>query len=174
MIFEHIPYSPEKDLLFAMDMFMTRMQPEDWVIFRDHDTSFCGNDWYLRIEAAIEDKGETGIYTGWTNRINCEWQLDKEAPDTDDFYRHWDYDFFREEKGTIDRTGEEQMFSGFLMVIQKQQWERIYSYLTKKLLGMDNEIHVACLELGLKIFQADVYLYHRYRWGYQEDKAHLK
>ena len=173
-MFEHVPYDQDKRMLDAMQAFMDRMRINDWVIFRDHDTCFCGNDWFTRIWDAVQEKGNDGIYTGWTNRVNCEWQVDEDSPESDDFYEHWDYDFFREPKRLIDRTDEEQMFSGFLMVIQKQQWKKIYPYLRSQLLGMDNEIHGACLDLGLRIYQVDVYLYHRYRWGIKQDKHHLK
>jgi len=174
MIFEHVAYHPDKDLLQAMDNFMRRMRKHDWVAFRDHDTMFCNNDWWTRIRNAIQQKESSGIYTGWTNRVNCEWQVDQESPNEDNFQEHWDYDFFRKEKKLIDRTDEEQVFSGFLMVIQKAQWLKIRPFLKSKMLGMDNEIHHACRELGLRIYQADIYLYHRYRWGVKEDKYHLK
>ena len=175
-LFENTPYSREKDMLRVMHSFMMRMKIKfnDWVIFRDHDTMFCSNDWFVKIEDAIQEKGDSGIYTCWTNRVNCDWQVDFKSPDTDDMWQHWDHAMFREEQEIIDRTGEEQMFSGMLMVIQKKQWLKIYPKLTKKLLGMDNEIHKACLDLGLKIWQIDLYIYHRYRWGIKGDKSHLR
>ena len=173
MIFEHVAYDRDKNLLHAMNSFMNRMWVDDWVVFRDHDTLFCGNDWWPRIEDAIEEKGNTGIYTGWCNRVNCEWQVDQDSPRNDDLQDHWDYDFFREPRKIIDRTDYEQVFSGFLMVIQKQQWLRIAPLLKSTLLGMDNEIHHACRELGLRLYQIDLYLYHRYRWGVKADNSHL-
>ena len=162
-------------MLYRMDEFMRMLEMDnDWVIFRDHDTIFCGNDWYTKIAEAIEVKGDSGIYTCWTNRVNCEWQVDPDSPIDDNMWNHWDHSFFREPKGLIDRTDEEQMFSGMLMVIQKKQWLKIFPLLKRKLLGMDNEIHQACLKLGYKIWQIDLYIYHRYRWGVKNDKHHLK
>ena len=172
MIFEHTPFSESRDMLSAIDEFMDRMKSYDWVILRDHDVLFCQNDWYVKVGKVIDTYGQGAIYTCWTNRVKCKWQVD-DTWKADDLQDHWDHDIYRKEVGVIDRTDEDP-WSGFLMVISKKQWLKMRKFLTRKLLGLDNEIHEAAVQLGMKIIQIDMYVYHRYRFGIEGDKSHLK
>ena len=65
------PTSLTKDLAYAYNEVMNRVNDDDWVCFLDHDAMFTTYDWYLQIEQAIKQNTDKdiGAYTCYTNRI---------------------------------------------------------------------------------------------------------
>ncbi len=61
-----------------------------------------------------------------------------------------------------------------VLVIRKDHWMEMKPFIQTKLgcLGLDNELHKITQDLGVKVWQLPIYLYHWYR-GATGDKTHL-
>ena len=171
MIYKFIPYRTDKNLFKAYDECMALIKPDDYAVFIDHDAMFCGCDWLQTIEDGIKET-QGVLFTGWTNRVNCMWQVDVYSPEGNDILRHRKYD--DEGFGEWDQIGrtDGQLFSGFFMVIKKSHWENMKPF-KNKMLGLDNEIHKKTRDMGERLYQIGVYLYHWYRDGNERNKDHL-
>ena len=61
----------DKDLSFAYNELMERMNDDDWVCFIDHDAMFTTKTWYKQIEKIIENlDSNVGALTCLTNRLS--------------------------------------------------------------------------------------------------------
>ncbi len=176
-IYSTIPFRKDKNLLSAYNEHFDLLSKDDWLIINDMDTMYTSYDWYQIIERAINQVGSTaGIFTGYTNRVACGWQVIDECPKDDDYEKHRKFgeNFSEGRDLIIDQTGN-SLLSGFLMVIRKGYWDKIKGMIQTKrgCLGLDNEMHLITRDyidhsgptIDYRVYQIPVYLYHYYRGG---------
>jgi hypothetical protein len=183
MIYVTIPFSKDKNLFDAYDQHFQLLQDDDWLVINDMDTLFTSYNWYNIIERSTQFFVDGGIFTGYTNRVACRWQVADGCPQCDNIQEHRNFgmrfskDLTPKQMTPIDRTGE-SLLSGFLMVISKKFWEEIKPMIVTRqgCLGLDNELHLLCRDMrdntDWKVYQIPIYMYHWYRGG-TNDKTHL-
>jgi len=171
-----IPFSIHKNLFDAYEICIKGLNKSDWVIMFDHDVYRVDPGWYKKTMSGIEEyKGN--LFTGWTNRIGCYWQVDYRSPESDNIVDHMNYVNTREKQLVYDQT-DLQLCGGFYFVFQKKWWEECKGDIGKwhyggGSLGMDNDFHRSTRERGGKLIQLDIYFYHYYRGGDINKKGHL-
>jgi len=182
-IIENTPWSSEKKLTQAYNMFMERLRPGEWALFRDSDTMFSTPDYQAIIEECVLRNPDASAFTGITNRIGCKWQL---APNIDvtsndmEYHRGMGKKYKEEFGSTCKDMTKRAAWSGFLMVVSKDIWDKFGGLDGDGMETIDNQIHRKIRDAGGKIMQMKgVYLYHWYSNYWPEkpgrrDKSHLK
>lgn len=168
------PYSPDKDYLGAINDTVQHFPDEDYFVVFDHDTMITTNNWYKTILKAIEDTEEK-FFTCLTNRVGCLWQIDENAPKGDDIKEHWDYGnkLEKQNEGKYVNRTLAQLFSGMMWVMEVKTWKEL-DVQHEGTLGLDNAIHEKAGRSGVHLTQIlGMYVYHRYRFGEQQDTSHL-
>ena len=132
------------------------------------------------------DPADGKFFVGYCNRVACKWQVPEDCSPGDSYREHRDFALKQhwdelapyqvkglKKRSVIDRTGR-AMLSGFFMVIRKDHWEDMKGFIQTRrgCLGLDNELHKITQDLGVKVWQLPIYLYHWYR-GATNDKTHL-
>ncbi len=183
VLIENTPWSSKKNLAEAYNNFMDRLKPGEWALFRDSDTMFSTPDYQLIIEECILKNPDASAFTGVTNRIGCKWQL---APGIDvtsndmEYHRTKGFDYKSEFGSECKDMTKRSPWSGFLMVISKDIWDKFGGLDGNAMETIDNQIHKKIREAGGKIMQMKgVYMYHWYSNYWPEkpgkrDKSHLK
>ncbi len=171
MIATMIPYCPAatdggKNLGFAYNALMERLQEDDWACFLDHDACFTTRNWYPQLEDIISGLTEPAVLTAVTNRIGCPWQR---VPGVDrknhSMVYHREIGTARQrEFGTqITRIEGGTLLSGVVILLAKKTWQRLGGF-TDGLLGVDNRLHQAAREASCPVYlMPGVYVYHWYR-----------
>ena len=179
MIYTNVPYCPKelgKDLGKSYNMFMERLQDDDWACFLDHDAMFTTKNWYHQLEDIIEKFPDIGLFSCLTNRIANPMQ----KPHGIDQHNH-DIQYHR----NIGKTLQSQYYdtvhvedklhgwlmSGVIILISKRTWKRVGGF-KSGFLGVDNDMHEKCIDNDIKIgIMNGVYVYHWYRGD--GDMSHL-
>ncbi len=186
MILTCIPYREDKNLFKAYDEIFDRAWDGDYLAILDHDVMFTENYWMAKIRRGITEVDDGKFFVGYCNRVACKWQVPEDCSPGDSYREHRDFALKQhwdelapyqvkglKKRSVIDRTGR-AMLSGFFMVIRKDHWMEMKPFIQTKLgcLGLDNELHKITQDLGVKVWQLPIYLYHWYR-GATGDKTHL-
>lgn len=171
MIITVIPYCPEekeKDLGYAYNQAMERVNDDDWICFLDHDAMFTTPDWYKQMEEIIRDYPDGGIYTVYTNRIGCPWMI---APNVD---VHIHDQLYHRKKGKeisdqywcqIEDKSDVKfdLMSGVVILTSKKTWKEVGGF-KGGFLGVDNDYHVRMRKHNKRvILMKGIYVYHWYR-----------
>lgn len=179
MIYTHIPYCPKdkgKDLGYAYNKFMEKLDPEDWAVFLDHDAMFTTYNWYHQIEEIINNYSDIGAIYATTNGTSHKNQLclvtGLDLNDKRNIYNVHDIKLHRkigkkiQEKNKLTMTNAENFnpLSGMVIIIQKQTWTEIGGC-KSGFLGVDNDIFRKVKKLKNKrVYIAEgLYVYHWYR-----------
>ena len=183
-IYTGIPYChkgeghpPGKDLGRAYNEFMALIPDDAWAVILDHDAMFCSPTWFRRVEEAIEDYPDAGLFAFITNRLNPNrsmWQMAPEAGMHNHLISaHRGVAAAREaEHGStavdvthvhsFDRNAE---LSGVGFAVSKQAWIKIGGALEGKFTNVDHDLHHRIINVGLKVYLLPgVYMYHWFRY----------
>gem|GEM_PF-3613177 len=175
-LYTFTPYASEGETFAeAISRHMNKLNTGEAAVICDHDI-MIGTDkgWYPRIEAHLQRGMQFG--TCLTNLIGASYQKDDTAPQDFNDKSHAKYaaDLAIQNDAQYDIITEEQLASGHLFVITKEAWDKIQPLETRTILELDNEIHRKMKQAGIDLWlMRDVYVYHRYRFGDQNDTAHL-
>lgn len=181
MIYTHIAYSPngEKNLGKAYNDFMELLPDDAFALFLDHDIMLLTYGWYPYLEAVLKEHPDCGLFTCFTNRVNCRWQIASDANQRSNdikyhrqFAVHQNASFSPEQ--CIDVTHKKPCLSGFFILISKKVWKKIGKF-KDGITGVDNDIHIKAREHGEKVMLIQgMYVYHWYRNGNLKDTKHLE
>lgn len=181
MIYYSIPYNVDKNLGKYYNDFMEILpNDDDYACFVDGDTIFTTSDYGSIIHNIVLENPEVGCFTSFTNRVNSIWQI---APGVDiesnDMKYHRDFGRCMQDiYGTkcIDVTDKPntELLSGLLIMLNKKTWKEIGKFAERKMLGIDNDIHLKLKQHNKKLYlMVGIYLYHWYRWPNKKDIRHL-
>jgi len=184
VIYTHIPYCPAKhgkDLGYAYNKFMERLEDDDWAVFLDHDAMFTTYTWYKLVEKAIATYPGVGVFTGTTNRVFCKWQLANVSRGENDIAYHRDMGEKIERDFGIECSNMTNYpwMSGVVIIISKKCWGKIGGF-ASGMLGVDNQLHKALRKHKQKLFLIKgLYIYHWYsnhnlNQAKKRDVSHLR
>ena len=169
------PYSTDKNLGKAYNDTMKNIPDGDWVCLTDYDVLFLTSDCGVILNEYAKRYPDTGIFTCLTNRIHplAKDQLFDDVSENTDI-------LFHVERAEIAKSGLYKVhevnhpISGFLMMINKNTWNKIKFVENAKCLGVDNFFSDAVLKSGLSIrVMLGLYVWHTYRIKNIRDKSHL-
>ena len=176
-VFHFIPWNSDKNIGKSYNQHMSLIGTNDWGCFLDgdavHTTTYFGS----RIEDIIKTNPNFSLFTCYTNRIGCSYQL---APgsnwNSNDMGLHRNFGETIWNKNTtsvLDITNSSEM-SGVLILIKKSTWEQVGGFKEEKMLTVDNDIHRKVKNLGGKVgLMKGIYVQHWYRGGNINDRKHL-
>lgn len=150
---------------------MERLNHEDWAVFVDRDAWFPHPHYFKLIDH--HSKGEYGLLTCMTNRVGTNYQCVKGMWKEEDISKHVNKALdMGDDTGVIDITDKSPL-SGVLIMIKKSEWEKTKGF-DNGILGVDNSIHYAFRDAGLKVgLMTGVYLWHYYRNGDRFNTKHI-
>jgi len=177
-IYYTIPYDTNKNLGKYYNDFMKLLpNDDDFACFVDGDTIFTTYNYGLILEKTIERYPQIGCFTAMTNRVNCKWQI---APginqDSNDieYHRKYGNDILNIYDTFCEDVTNKQLFSGFLILLNKKTWEKVGGFLENGMLGVDNDLHKKLIRHDEKMYlMKGVYLYHWYRNNKNKEIKHL-
>jgi len=171
MIYFFTPYSFEKKLFQAYDMYMNLVPDNnDWACFLDGDTMFFENNFGHRIQEYVDKYPDTGIFTSYASRSSYKFMVrngTNQESDSIAYHRRRSAEISRMLHGQAKEINEH--IAGHLICIKKSIWMLIRPQLLKvcdgaNLLGVDTQISNQVLGHGLKIrLMKEIYLFHYYR-----------
>lgn len=164
-----IPYCPQgygKNLGRAYNLCMERLHEEDWACFIDHDACFTTPTWYQQLESIVAECPEPCVLTAKTNRVGSPWQR---VPDIDP-REHSMIEHRRIGRHLADQYGttltdvtDQGLMSGVVILLAKKTWRQLGGF-RDGFLGVDNELHQAARDQGLRVYLMEgLYVYHWYR-----------
>ena len=156
---------------------MNLVGTNDWVCFLDgdavHTTSFFG----IRIEQVVESNPGISLFTCYTNRIGCPYQI---APGVDQktndqqYHRNFGENLWNKFGTSVIDVTKQSPMSGVLLLVKKSSWESVGGFKEEKMLSVDNDIHIKFTKHGFKsALMKGIYVQHWYRGGNINDKKHL-
>lgn len=166
MIYNFFPYAPNgtKDLGQAYNDHMELIGADDWALLVDHDVMMLGYDWYPKMEEYILKYPKAGVFTCFTNRINCAYQKYRVNQEENDIAYHWRL-ANQISKGlqAQEITKSMPLMSGMLMLVKKSAWLKAGKF-THGIFGVDNEFHKALRKQSITVYlMKSIYVYHYYR-----------
>ena len=171
------PFRRDKNIGIYYNIEMDRLKPGEWICFYDADAVFTTPDFGNQIEDCIMRYPACGFFPAKTNRVMCKWQLmDQLAWKSDDmnYHREQGKELQKYWDKCEDHT-EDQLMSGFLMLIKKETWKKVGGFSEDGILGIDCKFHQSIIDHKEKLYlMKGVYLYHWYRGGDPQNKSHLQ
>lgn len=176
-VYHVIPWNSGKNIGQSYNQTMSLVKSQDWVCFIDgdavHTTSFFGS----RIEQIIEANPKYSLFTCYTNRIGCDWQIapnvDKNSNDQK-YHREFGEFLWNTNKTKVIDVTKSSPMSGVMLLINKSSWESVGGFKEDKMLSIDNDIHNRIRNARMKAgLMTGIYVQHWYRGGNQGDKKHL-
>lgn len=181
MIYYTVPFDSNKNIGKYYNSFMDIIpDDDDWACIVDGDTIFTTPDYGLIIEKVVQENLDASCFTGFTNRVGCEWQIAPGVDVTSDDIKYH-RDFGEKMKiiygsSVVDVTNKPKnaVMSGFLIMIKKSAWRTIGGFKDEGMLGVDNDLHWKLQNHNLKFYLIrGLYLYHWYRGGNKKYIEHL-
>lgn len=173
------PYARDGQAYFeAIAECMALLGEDDVAIIQDHDILHTTPNWHRLIAHHVAQG--VRFATCRTNRIGCDWQLDTSAPQSNDDAEHFahGHKLAKKFKGLKQNYTKHALASGHLLVIARRAWDKAMTDTTEApttVLSVDNYIHQKMRTVGIQLYlMADVYVYHRYRFGNKAAKGHLQ
>jgi hypothetical protein len=170
MIYFFNPYSFEKKLFQAYDMYMDLIKSDDWACFTDGDTCFFENNFGHQVKSYIEKYPDTGLFTSYSSRCAYSYMVPKDTNQDSDsirYHRQRSAEIYNRLDGQVKEI--DNHIAGHLICIKKSTWQTIRQELLKvidgaNLLGVDTQISNEIRAHGLKIrLMRGIYLFHYYR-----------
>jgi GT2 family glycosyltransferase len=176
-VFHIIPWDSEKNIGVSYNNSMKIIGTQDWACFLDgdavHTTTFFGS----RIEQVIENNPQYSLFTCYTNRVNCPYQI---APNVDRksndqlYHRNFGEDIWNKYKTDVLDITNNQLLSGVLILINKKTWESVGGFKEENMLSVDNDIHKKIQRSGGKVgLMKGIYVQHWYRNDNSKSTQHL-
>lgn len=160
-----IAYEPDRKLAFAYNRIMEETVCE-WVLFLDQDLFICNPHWYTMCLEAVNSYPQAGIISAKTNRINNSYQLDKDAPRTDNILDHISYSNFLWKKYKNSIIECKTNFSGFFILTSKTAWKEAKGFdesINKGLSKVDIFYSRKIKEKRKLYLMEGLYFYHLYK-----------
>ena len=176
-VFHVIPWNSDKNIGVSYNNIMKFIGTNDWVCFLDgdavHTTTYFGS----RIEEVIEKNPEYSLFTCFTNRVGCPYQI---APDVDRnsndqlYHRNIGEKLWEKNKTSVMDITSMQELSGVLILINKKMWENVGGFKESKMLTVDNDMHRKVRNFGGKVgLMKGIYVQHWYRNDNINERSHL-
>jgi len=176
-IFHIIPWNSSKNIGKSYNESMSLIRNNDWVCFLDgdavHTTPFFG----VRIEEVIKNNQQYSMFTCYTNRVGCPWQI---APNVDKttndqkYHREFGEQLWVKNTHKVVDVTNNSPLSGVLILIKKSAWGTVGGFKEDKMLTIDNDIHLKFKQNKLKVgLMQGIYVQHWYRGGDMNNKKHL-
>jgi GT2 family glycosyltransferase len=164
MLVTAIAYDTERNLGRAYREIIGRLDPEDHVVFLDHDACWTTRTWYQQLLAAIARYPDAGLFGAMTNRIGNKQQIPPGAPPGHDMVAHRKFGLELQQKhGTdaIDVT-DKHLLSGVVLCFTAPVLGKLQ--IADGFFGIDNEAHRDVKRLGKRIYLLKgLYVQHWYR-----------
>lgn len=173
-----IPWNSDKQIGKSYNESMNMVGINDWVCFLDgdavHTNPFFGN----RIEQVINSNPDFSLFTCYTNRIGCQYQIapsvDKTSNDQG-YHRNFGEHLWKTFGTKVVDITTNSPLSGVVILIKKSAWLQVGGFKETGMLGVDNDIHYKFKNSGFKVgLMKGVYVQHWYRGGDQNNISHLK
>jgi GT2 family glycosyltransferase len=167
MLFTAIAFDAEKNLGRAYNEVMSRLLPDDWVVFIDHDALWTTRDWYRQLTAVIAASPDAGLITAVTNRVGpcSRRQISPGAPKGHDMREHFAFGAKQRDryKNSLEDVTKGPVISGVVMCLSRSTWQEMGGF-ASGFFGVDNDAHRAICALGKRIYlMRGLYVYHWYR-----------
>ncbi len=177
MIYHRTVWATDKNIGAAYNREMALLpSDDDYCCFLDGDAMFTTPFFGKQLEDIVRINSDCGLFTCMTNRVSCKWQLDDFVDwNTDDMVTHRRIGeaFCVARYEDVEDVTHKQLLSGVLMLIRKREWRSVGGF-QNGMLGVDNAIHKAFKDNGLKVLlMRGFYVYHWYRGGDGNNKKHL-
>ena len=178
-IYYSVPFNSQKNIgMYYNDFINLLPNDNDYAAFFDADTIVTTPDYGCLIEQVIKEHPEYDMFTCYTNRVNCPWQIHPLVDrSNNDMVYHMNFGKGLKElnKNKIIDVTNNSLFSGMFFIVKKSSWKRIGGAITKGMLGVDNDIHQKIKKHGLKFgLITGMYIYHWYRNDNSKNIEHLK
>jgi len=176
-IYHFIPWNSDKKIGVSYNQCMKMISDIDWACFIDgdavHTTSFFGK----RIEEVIYANPQYSLFTCYTNRIGCPYQI---APGVDQssndqsYHRTFGENLWNKFGTQVQDITNNSPLSGVMILIKKDIWKKVGGFKEDKMLTVDNDIHMKVAKSGGKVgLMKGIYVQHWYRNNNIKDIKHL-
>lgn len=176
-VHHYIPWDSNKNIGVSYNKMLSLVDDDDWVCFLDGDAVHTSPFFGKRIEEVIVNNSNFSMFTCVTNRIGCPYQVAQRVnQSTDDQRYHRDFgeNLWNANKTLVLDITNLQLFSGVLILINKNAWQKVGGFKETGMLGVDNDIHTKFKNAGLKVgLMKGIYVQHWYRGGNINNKNHL-
>lgn len=176
-IYHFIPWNSDKNIGKSYNEMMSLIDDNDWGCFLDGDAVHTTHFFGRYIEEVVKSNPEYSLFTCYTNRVNCPWQI---APNVswgsndNSYHRTIGSDLWEKNKTKVIDITNYSPLSGVMILINKRSWEMVGGFKEDKMLSVDNDIHIKFRNAGLKVgLMSGIYLHHWYRGGDKNNKKHL-
>lgn len=172
-----IPWNSNKVIGKSYNETMELINDNDWVCFLDGDAVHTSPFFGSRIELVINENPNYDLFTCYTNRIGCSYQIPPNVDsNTNDQKYHRDFgeNLWNTHTTKIKDITNNSPLSGVVILIKKSAWSKVGGFVESGMLGVDNDIHVKFKNFNLKVgLMMGIYVQHWYRGGNINDKKHL-
>lgn len=178
-IYYSIPFNGDKNIGVYYNEAMNLLPNDsDYMVFVDGDTIFTTPDFGSLIEEVIKLNPLVDMFTCYTNRVGCDWQVHPNVDGSnDDMKYHMEFgkQLKMDNSTQVTDVTNNSPFSGMLFIIKKSAWDKIGGVKKTGMLGVDNDIHMNIRKHDMKLYRIDgLYVYHWYRGGDKNNTKHLK
>ena len=158
--------------------FMNMVGYNDWVCFIDGDAMHTHTYFGTNIAKVIINNPNYDLFTCYTNRIGCNWQILKNVDKSNnDISYHREISknqWIKYQTHCTNVTNFKPFLSGFMILLNKKSWLKFGEFKSNGMLGIDNNYHEQIKNNGGKIGRADgIYIYHWYRNNNHNELNHL-
>jgi len=163
-----IPFDDGGNIGVAYNHEMSRLGPDDWIVFLDYDVMICNPWWKDICVRSIQTFGsQAGVFTCFTNRIGCKLQIAAGVnPESHDMLYHQQFAaelWKRNQFKCCDCTDRGGRFSGMFLMTSKRAWTQVGGFKTEGLFHVDVDYYDKVKKAGMRTYlMAGLYAYHRY------------
>jgi hypothetical protein len=172
-----LPWDSNKNIGKYLNDLMSKLDDSEWLCIMDSDAMHTTTYFGKRIEEVIDKNPEYSLFTCYTNRVGCPWQI---APNSDwnsddiSYHRTIGEKLWTDNGTTVVDVTNNSLLSGIMFLLTKKTWNVIKNFTENMLHGFDNNVHDKIIRSGLKVgLMSGIYLYHWYRGGSKTDKFHI-
>jgi len=164
MLIRLCPHSKTKDLGKAYNEAMKLLPPKSWACITDNDVLLLQPDAIDIMAEYIRRYPQAGLFTCYTNRIGNAKQLLNGAVNEDDRIAGHIELAVEQRKNLYNVTSIGAPISGFLMLLNKEVWNKYRFDELGRALNVDDYYSLKLHRAGLKIYRMDgLYVWHTYR-----------
>jgi hypothetical protein len=172
-----LPWDSNKNIGKYLNELMSKLDDDEWVCILDSDAMHTTTYFGKRIEEVIDKNPEYSLFTCYTNRVDCPWQI---APNSDwnsddiSYHRNIGEELWQNNGTKVNDVTNNTLLSGVMIMMTKKTWNLIGKFEENMLIGIDNNIHKKIKDSGLKVgLMTGIYLYHWYRGGDKNNNYHI-
>lgn len=173
-----IPWNSDKNIGKSYNETMSLVKNNDWVCFLDGDAVHTTHFFGKYIEEIIDKNKEYSLFTCYTNRVGCKWQIPpmvEWSSNDSSYHRKIGSELWEKNKTKVIDVTNNSPLSGVMILINKSSWEKVGGFKEEKMLSVDNDIHYKFKNYGFKVgLMTGIYVQHWYRGGDMNNITHLK